>query len=128
MTSKLILIIRIIPVILRNMIITYLTLGLLYLLIAQKLGLEHIINTRDVLMKQKLLLRHRQNARKQRLNSSKGLGLPLLSRVKEMGLNKMRSINTALREKNMQLQVNTDLMKLKDKKTGLARFVLHMCL
>lgn len=99
MTSKLILIISIIPVILRNMIITQLTLGLLYLLIAQKLGLEQIINTRDMLMKQKLLLRHRQNARKQRLNSSKGLGLPLLSRVKEMGLNKMRNISTALREK-----------------------------
>lgn len=31
------------------MIITYLTLGLLYLPIAQKPGLEHIINPREVL-------------------------------------------------------------------------------
>lgn len=49
MKSKLILIICIIPVILRNKIITQLTLGLLYLLIAQKPGLEHIINPREVL-------------------------------------------------------------------------------
>lgn len=49
MKSKLILIICIIPVILRNMIITYLALGLLYLPMAQKLGLEHVINPWEVL-------------------------------------------------------------------------------